>query len=142
MGGLTALADASGVGTARGAARLPQPEPLRDRRRRRARADALHDVTSGDNNPTGSGPYPATPGYDMATGLGTPIATDGATPASSRSCARARRPACRAARGERVSPPTRRPGAVTITGSGFAAGATRRVRRVAAARVAVPSAAR
>ena len=31
--------------------------------------------------------YPATTGYDMATGLGTPIATDGATPGSSRSCA-------------------------------------------------------
>jgi hypothetical protein len=53
-------------------------------------ADAFDDITVGDNsgyfgatNPYGSypsGPYPATPGYDMASGLGTPIATDGSSP--------------------------------------------------------------
>lgn len=42
--------------------------------------DAFNDVTSGDNNPSASGAYPATSGYDMATGLGTPIATDGSQP--------------------------------------------------------------
>jgi len=48
--------------------------------------DAFNDITTGSNsgyfdgmgNPFGA--YPATPGYDMVTGLGTPIATDGASP--------------------------------------------------------------
>ena len=37
----------------------------------------LNDVTSGNNdyNATGGGSYPAMTGYDMATGLGTPIAS-------------------------------------------------------------------
>ena len=37
----------------------------------------LNDVTSGTNdyNATASGEYPAMPGYDMATGLGTPVAS-------------------------------------------------------------------
>ena len=53
-------------------------------------ADAFDDITVGDNSgyfgatdPYGSypnGAYPATPGYDMASGLGTPIATDGSSP--------------------------------------------------------------
>ncbi|HEY1777833.1 MAG TPA: protease pro-enzyme activation domain-containing protein [Solirubrobacteraceae bacterium] len=41
---------------------------------------AFNDVTSGDNNPQVTGAYPATGGYDMATGLGSPIASDGAHP--------------------------------------------------------------
>jgi hypothetical protein len=41
---------------------------------------AFNDITSGDNNPTQSGPYPATVGYDMDTGLGSPLVTDGAAP--------------------------------------------------------------
>jgi hypothetical protein len=50
-------------------------------------SSAFNDVTVGDNSgyfdgtvPFGSypsGAYPATPGYDMVTGLGTPIASDG-----------------------------------------------------------------
>jgi hypothetical protein len=48
-------------------------------------AYAFNDITSGDNSGYFSGtvpvgPYPATPGYDMVTGLGTPIATDGSEP--------------------------------------------------------------
>jgi hypothetical protein len=43
-------------------------------------ASAFNDITTGSNNPTGSGAYPATPGYDMATGLGSPMATDGSSP--------------------------------------------------------------
>jgi subtilase family serine protease len=51
-----------------------------------AHADAFNDVTSGTNSgyfdvdgvPYGA--YPVTPGYDMVTGLGTPIATDGSSP--------------------------------------------------------------
>ena len=78
---LTALADAQrrrqlrvrrrSASSTRASTRSP-PEP--------GAADAFNDVTFGDNNPTGTGAYPATPGYDMATGLGTPIATDGAHP--------------------------------------------------------------
>ena len=38
----------------------------------------LNDVTSGNNdyNATAGGQYPATAGYDMATGLGTPVASE------------------------------------------------------------------
>ena len=38
---------------------------------------SLNDITAGDNDytRTNGGRYPARPGYDMATGLGTPIAT-------------------------------------------------------------------
>ena len=43
-------------------------------------ASAFNDITTGSNSPTGSGAYPATPGYDMATGLGSPMATDGSSP--------------------------------------------------------------
>ena len=41
----------------------------------------FNDVTTGNNdyNATSSGQYPASPGYDMATGLGTPIASALAT---------------------------------------------------------------
>ena len=41
----------------------------------------LNDVTSGNNdyNATAGGQYPAMPGYDMATGLGTPVASALAT---------------------------------------------------------------
>ena len=37
----------------------------------------LNDVTIGNNdyNATDGGQYPAQPGYDMATGLGTPVAS-------------------------------------------------------------------
>ncbi len=42
-------------------------------------ATAFHDVTSGNNDLTGTngGKYAAGPGYDLATGLGTPIAGSG-----------------------------------------------------------------
>ncbi|MFL6050082.1 MAG: S8 family serine peptidase [Gaiellales bacterium] len=35
---------------------------------------AFRDVTVGSNNPDGAGPYPATPGYDQASGIGAPLA--------------------------------------------------------------------
>ena len=41
-----------------------------------ASASALNDVTRGDNNVFGPGLYPATVGYDLATGLGTPDAAN------------------------------------------------------------------
>ncbi len=45
-------------------------------------APPFHDVTSGDNDVFGTngGDYPATSRYDMASGLGTPIATGGSSP--------------------------------------------------------------
>lgn len=48
--------------------------------------EALYDVTLGNNDYLGlsGGPYPATPGYDMASGLGTPIVS-GRTPAGAES---------------------------------------------------------
>jgi len=62
-------------------------------------ATAFHDLTVGDNNPTFTGPYPATPGYDMASGLGTPIATAGSSPGLvAQMCAASQIPS--------VSPPT------------------------------------
>ena len=41
-----------------------------------ASASALNDVTRGDNNVFGPGLYPASVGYDLATGLGTPDAAN------------------------------------------------------------------
>ena len=35
---------------------------------------AFRDVTTGTNNPDDAGPYPATPGYDQASGIGAPLA--------------------------------------------------------------------
>ena len=35
---------------------------------------AFRDVTTGSNNPDHLGPYPATPGYDQASGIGAPLA--------------------------------------------------------------------
>ena len=36
---------------------------------------ALHDITSGDNDLTNAGGYPAGPGWDACTGLGSPDGT-------------------------------------------------------------------
>jgi hypothetical protein len=80
--GLTALADASGLGGCSGGSPLGFLNPaLYTIAATTSGANALNDVLNGgNNNPSGSGDYPAVPGYDMATGLGTPIATDGASP--------------------------------------------------------------
>ena len=79
--GLTALADSSGIGVCTPGSPLGLLNPaLYAIAAGAGHADALNDVISGNNNPSGSGAFPATAGYDMATGLGTPIATDGALP--------------------------------------------------------------
>ena len=79
--GLIALADASNANGCSASAPLGFLNPsLYAVAAGSGAADAFRDVTSGDNNPSTTGAYPATPGYDMATGLGTPIATDGSTP--------------------------------------------------------------
>ena len=79
--GLTALADASGLGGCSGGSPLGFLNPaLYAIAGSTTGAHAFNDVLSGNNNPAGSGDYPAAAGYDMATGLGTPIATDGASP--------------------------------------------------------------
>ena len=77
--GLTALADASGMGVCSPATPLGFLNPqLYKIAAGPGHAAAFNDVVTGNNNPSGVGDYPATAGYDMATGLGTPIATDGA----------------------------------------------------------------
>jgi len=79
--GLTALADASGTGGCSAATPLGFLNPQLYRiAAGPGYASAFNDVVTGNNNPAGTGDYPATAGYDMATGLGTPIATDGALP--------------------------------------------------------------
>lgn len=96
-------------------------------------AGAFHDVTSGGNDLTGANPgdYVAVPGYDLASGLGTPIAGDGSDNGlvarlcapSARSAARSQLPAPLVAT---VRPSTIRARAgvhVTIVGSNFS-GAT------------------
>jgi subtilase family serine protease len=77
--GLTALADASGMGGCSAATPLGFLNPQLYRiAAGPGYANAFNDIVTGNNNPSGPGDYPATAGYDMATGLGTPIATDGA----------------------------------------------------------------
>ncbi len=79
--GLTALADASGMGGCSAGSPLGFLNPaLYAIAATTSGTQAFNDVLSGNNNPSGSGDYPATAGYDMATGLGTPLATDGASP--------------------------------------------------------------
>jgi hypothetical protein len=83
--GLTALANASGIGTCSSATPLGFLNPdLYAVAAGPDHADAFNDVTVGDSAPTGpnspSVPYQAGPGYDLATGLGTPLATDGPAP--------------------------------------------------------------
>ena len=75
----------------------------------------LNDVTSGNNdyNATASGQYPAMPGYDMATGLGTPAAAS--WPKAS-SPPRWTWP-CRAARPTEVRRPSPRPPTSTDPGT-------------------------
>jgi Pro-kumamolisin, activation domain/IPT/TIG domain len=132
--GMAALADASGEG---GCASQPlgflNPSLFAIAAGPGASA-ALRDVTPpGNNHPGPSGLYPVTPGYDMATGLGTPIATDGATPGLVAQLCAALPPAVAS-----VSPADAPPGAtLTITGSGFAAGASVELGATAAANVAV-----
>ena len=86
--GLIALADASGINGCTPSNPLGFVNPLLyEVAAGSAHASAFNDVTAGDNYPAflpgglpAGGPYPATPGYDMTTGLGTPIATDGSSP--------------------------------------------------------------
>ena len=94
-------------------------------------AHAFNDITVGDNSgyfsgttPYGSypsGPYPATPGYDMTTGLGTPIASDGSSPGLvAQLCAASETPIGAAPAITTLANPEASPGStVTINGSGF-----------------------
>jgi hypothetical protein len=94
-------------------------------------ADAFNDVTVGDNsgyfagtNPYGAypgGAYPATPGYDMVSGLGTPIATDGSSPGLvSQLCTANATPIGAAPTLTGLAVSEAAPGSsVTISGSGF-----------------------
>jgi subtilase family serine protease len=84
-------------------------------------ASAFRDITSGDNNPAETGPYPATPGYDMTTGLGTPIVTAGSSPGLvSQLCDAAARGIGPAPTITSLSAPEASAGAqITVTGTGF-----------------------
>jgi hypothetical protein len=85
-------------------------------------ASALNDITSGDNDiASPSGPYPATAGYDMASGLGTPIA-GGADGLVAQLCARTGPRPMVSSVTPTSGPATGEP--VTIDGSGFVDGAT------------------
>lgn len=67
------VADMNSYSRAHGGQRLGYANPfLYDRFA--ADPAAFRDVTSGDNNPFSPGPYPATAGYDMASGIGAPHA--------------------------------------------------------------------
>lgn len=91
-----------------------------------AHADAFNDVTSGENSGYFNGnvpygPYPVTPGYDMVTGLGTPIASDGSAPGLvEQLCEAADTPPGSSAIISGLSTPEASAGAtITIDGSGF-----------------------
>jgi hypothetical protein len=67
------VADMNSYSRAHGGQRLGYANPfLYDRFA--ADPAAFRDVTRGDNNPISPGPYPATAGYDLASGIGTPKA--------------------------------------------------------------------
>jgi subtilase family serine protease len=89
-------------------------------------ADAFNNITVGNNSgyfngTVPYGAYPATPGYDMVTGLGTPIATDGSLPGLvAQLCEAAATPVGPAPTVSGLGAPEASAGAtVTITGSGF-----------------------
>ncbi len=89
-------------------------------------ADAFNDITIGDNSgyfegTSPYGPYPATPGYDMVTGLGTPIAADGSQQGLvAQLCEAAATPLGAAPTVSGLSAPEASAGTtITITGSGF-----------------------
>ena len=125
--GLVALADASGSGGCSPSTPLGFLNPsLYAIAAGADHASALADVTSGDNNPQGFGSYSAGGGYDMTTGLGTPIAS-GASGLVAQLCA-ADGTGSTGATGPTVSgltPADAPAGTVeTIAGSGFDAGAS------------------
>ena len=67
------VADMNSYSLAHGGARLGFADPfLYDSFA--ADPAAFRDVTTGTNNPDDAGPYPATPGYDQASGIGAPLA--------------------------------------------------------------------
>ena len=67
------VADMNGYSLAHGGARLGFADPfLYDSLD--ADPAAFRDVTVGTNNPDDAGPYPATSGYDQASGIGAPVA--------------------------------------------------------------------
>lgn len=87
---------------------------------------AFADITSGNNDYTGTngGAYPATPGFDMASGLGTPIAAHAAigVPGLTAALCYAAATTDNSAAITSISPatgPLGTPVTVTITGSGF-----------------------
>jgi hypothetical protein len=122
--GLVALADASTVNGCSVSAPLGFLNPdLYEVAAGPGAADAYNDVTSGDNNPNDNPAYayPATPGYDMATGLGSPIATDGAKPGLvAQLCEAGSLPAAGTPTTTSMSSNEAATGAtVTLTGTGF-----------------------
>jgi len=83
---------------------------------------AFNDVTTGDNNPSQSGPFPATVGYDMDTGLGTPLVTDGSAPGLAQQlCLANSLPAAQAPQISAIGSPLEASVGtpITIDGSGF-----------------------
>jgi subtilase family serine protease len=137
--GLIALADASDTGSCAPRTPLGFLNPnLYSIAAGANAADAFNDIVSGDNNPAGSGDYPATTGYDLATGLGTPIATDGAKPGLvSQLCAapaNAFAPPAVSGLSVRDAPSGAQ---LTITGTNFSSGATVSFGSIAAAAASV-----
>jgi subtilase family serine protease len=136
--GVTALADASNAGSCSPSHPLGFLNPsLYAIAAGAAHSSAFSDVLPpGNNNTSGSGNYPALTGYDMATGLGTPIASGGSGIVAQ---------LCNAPAGfgtppvvSGVSPTDANPGGVvTITGSGFTSPASVSFGSTAATKVTV-----
>ncbi|HEX4035292.1 MAG TPA: protease pro-enzyme activation domain-containing protein [Solirubrobacteraceae bacterium] len=83
---------------------------------------AFNDITSGDNNPSQTGAYPATAGYDMDSGLGSPLVTDGSAPGLAQQlCQAAALPAVGSPQISVISSPLEASVGtpMTINGSGF-----------------------
>ena len=141
--GLTALADASGLGGCSTSTPLGFINPLLYAIAAGTNGSAAFtDVTTGNNSITSSAAYPATTGYDMASGLGTPVATGaGAAPGLVAQLCGAGAGSPNPPSVTAVVPADAAAGAtVAINGSGFAPGATVSFGTTAASTVAFVSA--
>ena len=107
-------------------------------------AASFNDITKGNNDPFGAtrGLYPATKGYDMASGLGTPKVTGpgGTAGLAHYLCAQSTSVAAPVITGISPASVPTGGGTVTVTGTGFASGAISQIAGVQLGGVPLPNA--
>ena len=103
-------------------------------------AASFDDITVGNNDPFGSGFYPATKGYDMASGLGSPKVTGprGTAGLALYLCAQSTSVTTPTVTGISPSSVFSGGGTVTVSGTGFKSGATSDIAGVQIGTVSLP----